>query len=526
MSPGDVPFGDADGKVRMSPSDRANIVVKYIPASRDLYSMTRLALGSFGKSLMRSIMWEHEKEIQALIESLDEKINSEAAIIRINRAINSCWGALNAADTETTAHLSILPPDFYQVLKAATIFFEPSATGRRLGLENLSDGQRSLFHFALVTSLLELKLALEEEVKRGVDTPFNSDFTKAPALSIFAFEEPENHLAPYFLTRLMMELRSLVATHRAQGLVTSHSPSIVGRLEPTSLRYMNRCSSTGVSIGCKLELPQDDVEAAKFVREAVKAHPEIYFARHAVFGEGASEEIVLPRLAEALGVPIDKSFVAVVPIGGRYIKHFWRLTSQLGISHTTLMDFDLGRSSGDILQLKNVAQALFELYLPNEKEDREELARLRDFDGTRTWGADKDNWNTKNFKSWIIWLEQYGVFFSKPLDLDFTMLKSFYHAYKHLPQNKRGPQRENAQEKQLESCKVALGEQGKQSFGTKPYEDTEYLELFPWYTYLFLGSRGKPAVHLSALAQLSNEELKNNCPPVYKRLIERVKNSL
>ena len=525
ISPGNVPFGDADGKVKMSPSDRANIVVKYIPASRDIYSMTRLALGSFGKSLMRSIMWEHEKEIQALIESLDGKINSEAAIIRINQAINICWSALNAADTETTAHLSILPPDFYQVIKAATIFFEPSATGRRLNLENLSDGQRSLFHFALVKSLLELKLALENEVKRGVDTPFSSDFTKAPALTLFAFEEPENHLAPYFLSRLMMELQSLIATHRAQGMVTSHSPSIIGRLEPTSVRYMNKCSSTGVSTGCQLELPQGDDEAAKFVREAVKAYPEIYFARHAIFGEGASEEIVLPKLAEALGVPIDRSFVAVVPIGGRYITHFWRLTSQLGIPQTTLMDFDLGRSSGDIAQLKIAGKAILECYRPTEATDLKDLNDLTSFSRGSNWGGTND-WDLDKFESWTSWLERFGIFFSWPLDLDMMMLEAFPDAYKHLQNGKRGPQRYEDPKRQKDACKVALGEQGDGSFGLAPYDEASYLPLFPWYTYLFLGDRGKPAVHLSALGQLSNQVLKDNCPPVYKRLIERVKNSL
>jgi putative ATP-dependent endonuclease of OLD family len=52
------------------------------------------------------------------------------------------------------------------------------------------------------------------------------------------------------------------------------------------------------------------------------------------------------------------------------------------------------------------------------------------------------------------------------------------------------------------------------------------MALFPWYAYLFLGNRGKPAVHMSALAHLDNKALAANCPPAIKRLIERVKVAL
>ncbi|WP_312841738.1 ATP-dependent endonuclease [Sinorhizobium psoraleae] len=67
------------------------------------------------------------------------------------------------------------------------------------------------------------------------------------------------------------------------------------------------------------------------MREAVRTYPELYFARFVVLGEGASEEVVLPRLAEAMGLDIDRSFVAVVPLGGRHVNHLWRLLTDLDI---------------------------------------------------------------------------------------------------------------------------------------------------------------------------------------------------
>jgi putative ATP-dependent endonuclease of OLD family len=359
-------------------------------------------------------------------------------------------------------------------------------------------------------------------VAAGKKPPFHASFMRAPALTLFAFEEPENHLAPYFLSRLMTELQTLSKTQRVQGVVTSHSPAIVGRLEPRALRHLRRNRKTGIAGAAKLVLPEGDDEAAKFVREAVRAHPEIYFARHAIFGEGASEEIVLPRLAEAMGVPIDRSFVAIVPIGGRHVEHFWRLVSQLGIPHTTLLDLDLGRSSGDIAQFKAIANAILKLGEPLNADDKKNIdvaATLGDRGG---WGV-KGGWNEELIRGWMEFFETRGVFFSAPLDLDMLMLEALPAAYKKLSADRKGPQKPDEAPRQEAAADRVLGEGG---FGKAAYSGSALMPLFPWYSYLFMGDRGKPAVHLSALAQLEDFALDLACPPVLNRLIKRVKQEL
>jgi hypothetical protein len=60
----------------------------------------------------------------------------------------------------------------------------------------------------------------------------------------------------------------------------------------------------------ELTLPEDDEEADKFIRQAMLGQPELYFARLVIFGEGDSEAVALPRIASALGVDLDPSFVA------------------------------------------------------------------------------------------------------------------------------------------------------------------------------------------------------------------------
>jgi putative ATP-dependent endonuclease of OLD family len=60
-------------------------------------------------------------------------------------------------------------------------------------------------------------------------------------------------------------------------------------------------------------------------------YPELYFARFVILGEGDSEQVVLPRLASALGLEVDPAFVAIVPLGGRHVNHFWKLLNDLHI---------------------------------------------------------------------------------------------------------------------------------------------------------------------------------------------------
>lgn len=310
-------------------------------------------------------------------------------------------------------------------------------------------------------------------------------------------------------------------TQRVQGIITSHSPAIVGRLEPELLRYVRRDAKSGISTVAKLTLPDPADEALKFVREAVRAHPEIYFARHAIFGEGASEEIVLPKLAEALDFPIDRSFVAIVPIGGRYVGHFWRLVTQLGISYTTLLDLDLGRSSGDVRQFKAVASAIREFRTPPADF-------LKDLDTAIAMTREKDNpqwnWTRKNFEAWLPFFEREDVFFSAPLDLDMLMLQAFPAAYQKLEDKAHGPRDPEEPQRQAKAAESSLKDGG---YGVASYaEYPEIMPLFPWYSYLFLGNRGKPAAHMAALSQLTSAERKVGMPPALRRLLDRVKAQL
>lgn len=564
--------GDAaDGtKPRLSQAERSNIAVRYIPATRDIRALSELALRSLGRELVRNIQWKQKDNIQELLRQLQSAFAAEPALRMTNHEVNRIWRGLDTVDTGTDALLTIIAPDFDRVTQGFALMFTQASHGRNVALEDLSDGQRSLFHFVLVKAILDLKLHLEArpeseppaapsgeghadespgapvksdkqpsaEVRTddppsstamnpaagesggGAATPiadphvpFARDYMRPPPLTVFAFEEPENHLSPFFLSRLVAILETVTRGQRAQGVITSHSASIVRRLEPAAVRYFRRDIGTGHSSAQKISIP-GGTEGSKFLYEAVRAHPEIYFARLALFCEGTSEEIVLPKLASALGFPLDPSFVAIVPVEGRHVHHFWRLASHLRIPYVTLLDFDLGRSSGDVQQLHVVADELLKFCDSLTKPQKTALAEIK--------LLKRDSLDRARQKAALDLLESHGVFFSAPLDLDMLMLQAFPDEYTRLEGRATGPQKTDEEDRQVDAAKRALGKDG---IGHEAY-GSDALAHFPWYTYLFMDKRGKPASHLAALARINEPDLGRKCPEVLVRLFRFIGQSL
>jgi putative ATP-dependent endonuclease of the OLD family len=224
----------------------------------------------------------------------------------------------------------------------------------------------------------------------------------------------------------------------------------------------------------------------------------MYFARFVVLGEGSSEEVVIPLLAEALDLPIDRSFVALVPLGGRHVNHLWRLLTDLDIPHATLLDLDAGRAGGRWGRIKIAYQQLMAngtdpaALFSAESLSQGVNAALRSFDAKP---LDLDA-----LKVWTDFLRKFGVFFCSPLDLDWSMLTAYPDAYRVLDAGMTGPSQQG------DAKLAALGEQGQPTLYDSSLDDQ-----FRWYRFLFLG-RGKPSTHVRVLSHLYHEELRAKAP--------------
>ena len=540
-----------DRKQRVTPHDRGRIQVHYIPANRNPAPEFRgVAKNSAGR-LIRAISWVQETRdaVQEASEKIRETLSSEQAVVAINRLLQRRWDELRDDYAAATAALRFGGSGFQEIIKDVGVVF-PEANGIEGDLSGLSEGQQSLFYVALVAAVFDFEGQVARLTPSGRTTNVNQGSTAddpenlahgemeassfltdrynlIPDLIIFALEEPENHLAPHYLARIIDLLRSLTETGRAQAIFSSHSPSVLRRVLPEEIRHLRLETVTRIATVKKVTLPDSTEETSKYVREAVVAYPELYFAKFVILAEGPSEEVVIPKIASALELPIDRSFVCVVPLGGRHVNHFWRLLTDLEIPYATLLDLDAGRHTGGWARIKYVCDQLLRIGVAQTKL----LPCEHNGQSLKLLEEDLNNLHNKPFKGfeeltpWLRHLEKFDVFFSTPIDFDLQMLSRFTDAYKSL-ESGNGPtipqtesQERDAYLRRAIEVIVGGNETVIELYMNIP---SDKRELFPWYRYLFT-SRSKPATHIQALASLGQSELKGNAPDPVLRLLGRCK---
>jgi len=509
----DAKVGD-DDKHKVAATDRGLIQVYYTPASRDAAAQIRSTTGALAARLLRAIEWSKSTRdtVDEATASLSTAFGAEAAIAAMSSALSDRWSELDDDISDADPKMTLIGQRFEEIVAKVQVLFQYEPGSIERGLDVLSDGQQSLFYFALAAAVFDVeRQALEKKIDG-----FRADELRVPALTMLAIEEPENHLSPYFLSRIIEQVRSLVGTGFAQALVTSHSPAVLGRVEPTEVRYCRRDPKTRTASLKAVTLPKGSEEAVKFIRGAMLAFPELYFARFVLLVEGDSERIVLPKLAEADGLLVDPSFVAIVPLGGRHAQHFWRLLNGLEIPYATLLDLDLGRIGGGFGRIKTAIANLLELGIPREellKLDGGSILSQEAFDDMHNW----DKW--EYLDGWISRLKGFGIFFSDPLDLDMAMLAAYPEAYAKVVPTGGGPKMKNE-----DAAKVILGEGGP---GLKAYEAprASFMNHMASYRYHFL-THSKPATHLQAFTYLDEETIETKMPPIYREIIQHITNNL
>lgn len=322
-----------------------------------------------------------------------------------------------------------------------------------------------------------------------------------PWLTILAVEEPENHLAPFYLSRMVNLLGEQAAGDGVMTLLTTHSASALRRVTPEQVRYVRQDLNTLTSSVRVIVLPPKKSDAYKFIQEAVTSHPELYFARLVILGEGRSEEVVLPRIARALDpdMELDPSFVAFVPLGGRHVNHFWRLLSGLQIPYVTLLDYDLGRHGGGARRLRYAVEQLREVKAEGLNPPAE----------PKTW----DGYDATMLASTRTWLQSRNVFYSAELDLDMMMLQAFSSVYGVIAD--------------VDATTVVANSFGETVFGksgpgiaayTAGAAPTDLQQA--QYASLFKGG-SKPVSHVDALSRLDDATIKAGAPAPLRALFVR-----
>jgi len=502
--------GEPTKSVDLSRHDRSTIQVHYLPARRDPADHISYAAASLLGRALRAADWTTERNsVATLTGDISKALVANPAVTDIGTTLRNAWTALHTGTYFTDPVVSFGQSELENLLRHMSVTFSPSHTGAPVDFTRLSDGQKSLLYISLVLTLQ----SIGREVLEGKSKAFDADKLRPAVFTMVAVEEPENSLAPQYLGRIVKALRVACAGEDVQALIATHSPALMRRVPPEHVRFL-RLNEQRVTTVREIVLPSDNDEAHKYVREAVLAFPELYFSRLVVLGEGDSEVIVLPRFLAARGIIEDDASVAVVPLGGRHVNHFWRLLHALEIPHVTLLDLDFARHNGGWGRIRYAANKLLEysdavkLSMPFKKADVDTLPKWQEP------SIPQDEMRADGSKEWKTFLEDFGVFFSAPVDLDILMLTHYPKAYgiediSKLPLPKP-PARESV---------LGKARQNEEKLGDS------ILRLFDKYHALFdLGS--KPASHLSALAALDDAALLADLPPVLDRMITHISDRL
>ncbi|MCR6642408.1 MAG: AAA family ATPase [Sporocytophaga sp.] len=504
---------------------RSLIQILYVPAIRRPAEQLRYASGSILYRVLRKIKWSDDFK-----EDFDEKIGEINEAFRrlpefntVQISITEFWQKFHKDERYKDTELGFGGSDFDAILKKLEISFSPTGTHKSFGIDDLGEGYRSLFYLTLVCSLLDVeeKLAKEEDEETiGVTRPL---------LTILAIEEPENHIAPQLLGRVIKILKTIAEKENSQVLLSSHTPAIIKRLDPESILHFRITEDYETEVNPIL-LPDKEEEAYKYIKEAVLNYPEIYFARLVVIGEGDSEEVIFNRLMSVMKVDFDDNIITFAPLGHRFVNHIWKLLNALHIPYITLLDLDIERDGGGWGRVKYALKQLLKIGIQKNK-----LLKLSDdsilsddeLDKMHTWSLiEKDS--IDNLNSWVNDLKEYNIFYSNPLDLDFLMLTHYPEFYKKaIPKvgGPRIPDKETEPEEFEEKVKSAVQATLKSEKTTGESYSDEEKELMIWYNYHFLG-RGKPTTHIQVLSLMSDKNLKRNMPSVFTEIFGRISSIL
>lgn len=490
---------DGDGEpvttVEMPRLDRRHIEVHYLPARRDPSDHISFTAASLIGRTLRAADWTSERDaLKDLSTDISTVLGGNDAVASIALGLKQQWNELYKGNFYSDPSIAFGRGELEGILRLLTVTFTPTQSEGPLPFDRLSDGQQSLLYIALVLGWQ----ALSVRVLSGEETSLDADKLRPPVHTIIALEEPENSLAPQYLGRIISQLGAAAATGTVQSVIATHAPTVVRRVPPESIRFLrlNRRNETTVR---GITLPAASDAAAKYVRGAVEAFPELYFSRLVILGEGDSELVVLPRVLAAAGILEDDASVCVVPLGGRHVHHFWRLLHELEIPHLTLLDLDSGRFGGGWGRVKTTAKELAKL-------DRNPFSDM--MDRIPKWNA------TRAFPKYggkvLSAFEKEGVFFSAPVDLDLMMMEAFPSAYGVTP---------TPPDPNIVAAVLGKKASNAQQLGSG------VLDLFDDYHDQF-DLHSKPASHLAALTDLDDATLVAGMPAVFGRLVARVRTEL
>lgn len=198
--------------------------------------------------------------------------------------------------------------------------------------------------------------------------------SNAKVFPMLVIEEPEAHLHPTMQDKFIKFLNKNIEQKKVkQVFITTHSTFITAAVQLDDLICLYRDGTKaciaypGRTFWEGTDGTEINETSKKYVQRFLDAtKSNMLFAERIIMVEGIAEQLLIPVLAEYIGISLADNHVAVLQVGGRYFEHFLRLFDQknptaINRRIACITDID------PIRKKKNVKGAAFEKCYPFER---------------------------------------------------------------------------------------------------------------------------------------------------------------
>ena len=303
-------------------SFQALVPVFYLSALRDA-SRHFISSGRFWRSFLGELgLPESEREaLEAQLADLNQRlIEVHGPLAEVRQHLESAKEIVDFGAAEAVT-VDALPTKLFSLLSRAQVHLA-SRSGARIPVTVQGEGTQSLAVLLLFGAFLRSEL---------------SDLDPH-AEAITALEEPEAHLHPS-ATRSLMHLLHDVP---GQKLISTHSGHLLSTVSTSAIRRLAYKGSDIRAYRIDVDALSDE-ERRKFDSHVRRSRGELLFARCWLLVEGETEVVLFTRVADVLGLNLDKAGVHCVEYSWSDVGMLAKVANQLGIASYCIIDDDSGR---------------------------------------------------------------------------------------------------------------------------------------------------------------------------------------
>lgn len=315
-------FGGDSDETTIPRALRRYLHLEYLGALRDVESDIRNWRDSPLRELLEAAASAVPEEdlvaVGKAMKDANDELNSLEQIRELGESISARLEEMVGPAQAISTELAVAPEDPLRLIRSMRIFVDGDA---KRALSSASLGALNVLYLALLELGLTVKL---------------SDAEYAHVL--MAIEEPEAHLHPHLQRLIFARLLENLKEQRTV-IVTTQSPHIASVSNPRSLVVLRTESGqTRVAAAASADLSDSEWDDVRRYLDATRA--ELVFARRVLLVEGFAEQVMMPALASAAGLNLDKLGISVCAIHGTHFESYVKFCDALAIPWAVVTDGD------------------------------------------------------------------------------------------------------------------------------------------------------------------------------------------